>query len=314
VSRMGIWGAVEGFFRRQKSEDRSAANPDFADLLGMTTPMERAWLWRYGRRQFTGKGAVVDLGCWLGSTTIPLVDGLRGNANFRRLGLPVHVYDSFVWESWMDRVVVGTELAGRFQPGDSFQCEFALRAKAYASELEVHAGDLAAIGWCGGAIEFLLVDAMKSWELARATLRLFYPHLIPGTSVVFHQDFCHYYTYWIHLLQFRLRKWFAFQEDVPSSSSTAFRNTGRIPSELLNREWAKADFSSAEVEEAFAYSLEFVRVENREAVQAAKIMCLADLGFIDLARTELDGARAMGCNQYDMQMVGALPGLGAAAR
>lgn len=303
MSVMEVWRSTMQGLRRRKTAASQHGDPDFAGLLGMTTPSERAWLWRYGRRGYLGKGAVIDLGCWLGSTTIPLLDGLSGNPKFRRLGAPVHVYDSFVWEAWMDPVVAGTGLAGRFAPGDSFQKEFESRAKAYEADMLLHAGDLAAIGWSGGSIEFLLVDAMKSWDLARAILHSFYPSLVPGVSVVFHQDFCHYYTYWIHLIQFRLREWFVCEEDVCASPGTAFRNTGRIPSEVLTREWSKTDLSAAEVEDAFAYSMGLVRAENREPVLAAKIMCLADMGFGEKARSELETAKAAGCCQYDIKAV-----------
>jgi hypothetical protein len=44
------------------------------------------------------KGEIIDLGCWLGSTTISLASGLR------ELNDPgkVYAFDWFIWEPWMD--------------------------------------------------------------------------------------------------------------------------------------------------------------------------------------------------------------------
>ena len=50
-------------------------SPKLRRLQGMTTPSERAYLYRYGRHIFTGKGDIVDLGCWLGKYEISPCNG-----------------------------------------------------------------------------------------------------------------------------------------------------------------------------------------------------------------------------------------------
>ena len=94
-------------------------SPKLRRLYGMISQSERAYLYWYGRHIFTGKGDIVDLGCWLGSTTISLAMGLEHNkqAGFNRL---IHSYDEFVWWTYMDNGAKGTNLEGKYQPGDSF--------------------------------------------------------------------------------------------------------------------------------------------------------------------------------------------------
>ena len=49
-----------------------------------------------------------------------------------------------------------------------------------------------------GPIKILLVDAMKSSELAKAITMNFFPSLLEGVLLI-HQDYKHYFTPWIHV-------------------------------------------------------------------------------------------------------------------
>lgn len=242
-----------------------------SQLVGMTSKTEQDFCTRYGRDLYSGNGEVVDLGCWLGSTTIPLVRGLRENGAFVESGRKVYAYDLFLWFDWMNESVVGTDLVGKFAEGDSFLGEFEKRTAVYAEHVETRAGDLAKIGWSGEPIEFLLVDAMKNWELANAIIRDFYPPLVPG-SLVLHQDFAHWLVPWIHLIQWKFRDHFELFEDIPKSQSVVFKLIRPVP---VVGELGFEDFSGQDVDEAFEYCLGIVTPEKRPNVAAAKVMWFA---------------------------------------
>ena len=55
-------------------------SPRLRQLFGMTSITERAYLQWFARHIFGDRGAIVELGCWLGSTTIPLALGLAGSS------------------------------------------------------------------------------------------------------------------------------------------------------------------------------------------------------------------------------------------
>lgn len=243
-----------------------------SDLLGMTSSTEQAYLGRYGENSYTGVGDVVDLGCWLGSTTIPLTRGLLRNPTFAGSGKKVYAYDLFVWFDWMNSSVAGTDLYGKYGEGDSFVDEFEKRTAAFADSIEICAGDLKSIGWQGGGIEFLLIDAMKNFELAGSIVKDFYPHLTEGNSLVFHQDFAHYFTPWIHLIQWRFRDYFEFVEEVPSSTSVVFKCTRSIPQSDCEQELLFTTFTQTDVDAAFDYSMGLVYAEKLSNVAAAKVM------------------------------------------
>lgn len=243
-----------------------------SELLGMTSGTEQAYIAKYGEEKYTGNGEVVDLGSWLGSTTIPLTKGLLKNPHFRGSGRKVFAYDLFIWFDWMIPSVAGTDLAGRFTEGDNFVDEFKRRIAPVADSVEIREGDLKAIGWHGGPIEFLLVDAMKGWDLAASIARDFYPSLIEGRSLVFHQDFAHHFTPWIHLVQWRLRDHFEFVDEVPRSQSVTFKCIKAINAKDVDVEWGFDNFSNSDVDAAFEYSMSFVSNEKLANVAAAKVM------------------------------------------
>lgn len=258
-----------------------------SELLGMTTKTEQQYFARYGAEIYTGKGEIVDLGCWLGSTTIPLIEGLLKNPAFAKSDRKVFAYDLFIWYDWMKYSVVGTDLAGKYKEGDNFVEEFKQRTKKYASRIEIREGDLVEIGWHGAAIEFLLIDAMKNWELSNAIIKDFFVSLVPNESYILHQDYAHYFTPWIHLLQWKFREHFEFVEEVPRSQSVVFKYTKKIPAELLSKTYSFESFSDAEVDQAFAYALNLISQEKLPNVAAAKVMWFVHQKKISKAEREL---------------------------
>jgi hypothetical protein len=269
-------------------------SPRMRGLRGMTTMSERAYLYWFTRHMFANQGAIVDLGCWLGSTTIPMAMGLA-RASRPAAGSPcIYAYDNFVWRSWMEPGVLGTSLEGQYADGESFLEEFERRTEHWRHLIRACPQDLADARWQGGGIEFLLVDAMKSWELANAIISRFYSALMPGRSFLFHQDFAHWYTPWIHLTHYRLRHYFEVAYDVPRSSSVVFRSIERIPDELLTRHCAPGGFTVDEIHSAFDYSAGLVGRDKRPNVMAAKITCFLHARDLTLASTELERCRSQG--------------------
>jgi hypothetical protein len=269
-------------------------SPRLRQMFGMTSITERAYLLWYARNEFADSGAIVELGCWLGSTTMPLAMGLAENPKVNGPRPRIYSYDNFRWDTKLEPLVAGTSLAGRFRDGDSFQHEFESRVARWRESIIVCAGDLAVGHWEHGPIEFLLVDAMKSWALANRTLDRFYPAMIPGRSLLFHQDFAHWFTPWIHLTHFRLRRYFQMVYEVPRSSSVVFRLREAIPRELTSTQYSYAMFDNDEIDAAFDYSMSLVSSDKHASIAAAKVMCLLQSGDLDRAERELARCRTQG--------------------
>jgi hypothetical protein len=236
--------------------------------LGMTSPNEQAYFEYYARHIYQERGAIVDLGCWLGSTTFPLARGLRGGG---KRG-PVHAYDRFIWEEWMEHTTAGTLLTHPAR-GESFASQFRELAASWGDFIDVHEADLSVEEWRGGPIEFLLVDAMKSWPLGRAITRNFFPHVLTG-GFILQQDFAHKDTPWVHLLNYRLADYLEPAYDVPASGSYVFRVVRPIPADL------DLGFSGEDVDRAFELSRSITGREKHEEIAAAQHRALMDQGRI----------------------------------
>src|SRR5687768_8016221 len=85
-------------------------------VYGMTSIEEQNYFRRYTQDIYSGVGEIVDLGCWLGSTTIPLAQGLRKNYKISTKGKRIHAYDLFVWETWMNSHMDGCQK--KYSPGE----------------------------------------------------------------------------------------------------------------------------------------------------------------------------------------------------
>ena len=150
---------------------------DFEAIPGMTTLEERNYYYKISR-ELKGKGQIVDLGCWMGSTTIPMLKGLSENQNALKNGVRVHAFDTFIWDEYMERDFPRLSNKLSLKLGDDFAEQFNLLTKEYTSILSVHKGDLNNYSWQSDDIELLLIDAMKSENLTISIAKSFFPSVL----------------------------------------------------------------------------------------------------------------------------------------
>ncbi len=280
--------------RRKRNATPDRIPSEFESLVGMSSRQERDFVRQYAARDFKGEGAIVDLGCWMGSFALPLAIGLRENPRSKGRTPAIHAYDLFCWQDWMNPCVANTRWSGRYQEGDNFEDALLEQIAPVADLVTIHAGDLNNERWeSAEPIEYLLIDVMKSWELTNCVVRTFFPALRPGLSLVHHQDFVHYFTPWIHLIMYRFREYFEPLKYVPEDSFIfTFRKS--IPRELLEKSYGFDDFSPEESAAAFDYSLSLIPTAARANVHAARIMMHIHRQDWAGARAELERVQAAG--------------------
>jgi hypothetical protein len=246
---------------------------------------------RESAARYVGKeGAIVDLGCWLGSTSIALAQGIlsrgsqTGNRKEKVLG-----FDRFVWEEWMPARIP----YGLYHPGESFLPEARRLARDCGGDgIELIQADLALYEWKDGPIKILLVDAMKNETIARQITTSFFPSLIAG-GLLIHQDFKHYYTTWIHVIQYRLRRYFRLDRSVPGSGTVAFEMLAPIPKEAVDRATDLVRIPDDEVDASFRHSLELVGPGDCVNIAAAHVMQYVHLRRKDRALATLETYRSL---------------------
>jgi len=243
---------------------------------------------RYAGRE----GKIVDLGCWLGATSIALARGLltegsKDYGNERVIG-----FDVFQWEDWMP----ATRAYCLYSAGESFLPEARRMISEYGGgRVDLVKADLRDYNWDGGPIKILLVDAMKSEDLAVKIAGSFFPHLTPGALLI-HQDFKHYFTGWIHLIQYRLRDYFRFYRSVPPGT-VAFEVVEPLPREAIDHATKFVGLLNDEVDSAFRYSRQLVKPEEQANIAAAHVMLFVHLNRKDAAARTIESYEPTGVLQ-----------------
>ena len=162
------------------------------EVPSMLTSRERrlyVWLATHWAR---GAGAVVDLGCFVGGSTACLAQGL---ALAGRDG-PVHAYDRFsANESAKEKFLYASGVPP-FEGSDTLALAQRLLAP-WEGRVALHRGDILDQHWTGEPIELLVVDIAKSTAITDHVAAQFFGALIPGRSVLVHQDYLHNVQPWL---------------------------------------------------------------------------------------------------------------------
>jgi hypothetical protein len=169
----------------------------------MLSKMERRLLYSLARDYASGDAAIVDAGSFLGGSTAALLAGVRDRGQ-PWAGPPVASYDLFRVDEYM--VPKFFSNPGSIRTGDSFRSQFDAHVARFDVPHAVHEGDITSLGWSGGPIEVLFLDILKSWEINDAVLRDFFPALMPGRSVIVHQDYGWGDNPWIAISVERMRE------------------------------------------------------------------------------------------------------------
>jgi hypothetical protein len=143
----------------------------------------------------SGVGEVVELGCWMGSSTCALAEGLAINQRFRHRR--IHAFDSFIWENWMDPYREQFNLPLAVRTGDSYLEMFLKFCAPYSELLEPHPGYVVSgpageahipAAWAGNQVELFLYDMGSIYEQITSVWNTFSKYFIAGrTFVVFNE-------------------------------------------------------------------------------------------------------------------------------
>lgn len=204
-----------------------------AQVPTMLVPDELRLLHYFAEVLYTGEGAIIDAGSFLGGSTVALADGLRNNLRRRgaRMEKLIHAFDKFEVEEWTRGVFFPTETPA----GESFRTRFDANIARYARLIEVHEGDALSLEWNRGPIEILFIDIAKHWKVCDRVTWTFFPHLIPGRSLVIQQDYLyHHWVAWLHVTMEFYSDYFEYVCDT-DVNSVVFLYTKKIPDDVLRR-------------------------------------------------------------------------------
>ena len=252
------------------------------------------WL---GKSQYSGAGRVVELGSFLGGSTLALCHGLSQNPAWTQ---PLLAYDRFVM--FNDQEGRYTHIAA---PGESFLPAFRRNIRAFSDRVTTRPMSIPAptpgvdhteaLYPEREPIEILFIDAAKTWPVHITILDVFGPHLIPGKSIVIQQDFKWATVFYLPLHMHQLRECFEPAFDIPDGASTAFRYLGNIDRHLGTL-WQPTDFDIAGANAVWdaidQYWGEHARGDLIHIMRLLRAQHLASLGDLDQALSVIESAIA----------------------
>jgi hypothetical protein len=258
--------------------------------VGMLGQHEVALFYHLARDYFADRGTIVDAGSFLGLSAFCFASGLKLNPCFDAARHRIHCYDNFLVNEANTVAFMASQLRVQVKVGDSTRAVFDRQVQDVASMLEVHPGDFHKEVWRGGAIEILMVDVAKRLSLWRHLLAQMFPHLVPGVSLVVHQDYHHPHLPFIHVVMADLAPYF---EIVGSKvdDSCVFLLREAIPPAALQRAIAY-DYTADERAALMEQAIDRLPESERYAVRLAGVRLRAQDGMVDGLDAEIAAAMA----------------------
>jgi hypothetical protein len=246
----------------------------------MTTDAERECYYRLAK-EAAGKGAIVELGAWMGASTAYIAAGIRDSG----VQTKAHVYDQFVSKAGhIEKVRAFYDKKGidAVPVGPSLEA-FKANLGPLMRWIEPHQGKIEAMNWTGGPISLLVTDAPKRVPAISAVLMALRDALQPGAIMAW-QDFCHFPSYEISACLYRLREHLEFVEAVVPGTTLVFRvksqwDVGEVTKAALDlRRW-----TPEEINDAWGYWASYVPREKQALFECGQTMFLCDIGNADFA-------------------------------
>jgi hypothetical protein len=253
-----------------------------ASACGMVTDAELALAEHYAQFSYSGAGKIVELGCWLGAVTLALARGVAKNpqTGYKR---PIEAIDQFRWEPWMTPIAKQLGCP-RVPDGESFRALMEANIEPFKHFVQVREMNLLEPARIREPIEFLFVDAMKSWPLAASIVQTYLPRLTTDRSFIVHQDFAYHgvVSATNHILMWLLRDYTEPVYHAPGSWGVVFfvkQPLTRRTLPVLDRKQVTIDIA----EQAWEYSHRFIRPEANRDVWLCKVLFFIEQGWLDAA-------------------------------
>ena len=156
-------------------------------IPSMTSPEEHELFYNLAKAQ-NQYGFVLELGTWLGASTIAIAEGIRDSGHPHR---KAHVYDRFIWNKKMHAHKATLKHKTMFE-------DFRENLGPLFEYIIPHRGDITRMEWSKGDISLIIFDAPKRIKTISPVLTALTNYIYAGTILVW-QDFTHVASFEIPL-------------------------------------------------------------------------------------------------------------------
>ncbi|TPJ99503.1 class I SAM-dependent methyltransferase [Mesorhizobium sp. B2-5-9] len=232
---------------RQKAwSGRQFEPPAFFDRLPTMLTHEELCMLSFLSKNLGSDGIVLDLGCFVGGSTLALAHGIRRSSNPQR---HIHSFDLFELNDVAKyRFIYSCGLP--FFPGNDGLLLYSLITKGVAENVTPHPGNVLhtlvpSSPPVRQPISLVFLDLCKSPAITDHITRTVFPLLEPGALIV-QQDFIYEFAPWVIYPFWALRRHFTFA-GYTTRHSAIFQVSSPIPSNEIES-GCVSDVSSQQIE------------------------------------------------------------------
>lgn len=251
--------------------------PPLPRVPSLISEREQRYLYWLTSQAYSGQGAVVELGSFLGSSAIHLGAGLR-DAGFET---SLWCFDRFEWSAaagWSERFGVLLPDKSDYRP------VFLKNVRPVYPQVRAIKTAIKRIRWTHGLVEILFMDAPKRLSDISAALTQFGPHLEPHFSLIVCDDYNHAPSFELAASLSQLGPKLQIVHAVPDSSTVSFILTDRLThAETTEQALSFRNWTVAEAKQRWRSILGPLPESARERLEFGLAMLLHDLGYTDEA-------------------------------
>ena len=166
--------------------------PRAANVPTMLSDEEQQFYIWATRHWMRDKGAVLDLGAFIGGSTARLAAGHKK----AKLGGKIHSFDKFTVSNGIKERILYPQNVPRFEGRDMLPLAKDY-LKPWRDRVIFQVGDIRETEWIPEPVEILALDAAKTDETTDFITQRFLRHMIPKASILIHQDFLHWNQPWL---------------------------------------------------------------------------------------------------------------------
>jgi hypothetical protein len=217
---------------------------------------------------FSGEGEIVELGTFIGASTVCFGSGLRMNESLSETEKAgrIHSFDRFSGEfetNWIkNKSNFALDSDGRFLG------LFKKHTDEFREYVQLHDGDILNCEWSRSPIEILFVDIFKTADITGKVVQAFFPYLVPGLTIVVMQDYLFNVLPYSVVVMEHFRDYFVRCGDTHSNSVLFLLKERIPPAKISEFRWSRLPqeyklncLISAAAKQPFLHQREFIAAQ-----------------------------------------------------
>lgn len=247
------------------------------DIPGMISQSEARYLYWLASEVYTGTGNFIEVGTWLGRSTVHICAGLKQ----KHPGTKLTCYDHFEWAGGANwNALIGSN----HEAGSDFMQMFFDNVKDYKDVVDARKSKIRDIEIPQGPVEIIVLDAPKRTTDVSSVLTAISGQVIPNKTILAWQDFMHGPSFEIAACLYSIADYLEPIHAVEGGNLVAFRVLKDWSPKIVTVDALSfVHWSSEKAKAVHKYWSKVVTEDYQATFGIGQAMLLHDIGEIDQA-------------------------------